>query len=60
MNRAGNYQHPASGSVFPRIQIITVDQLLSGQKPKLPPTFLPYIQAAKHTDEAETHALFDI
>jgi DNA modification methylase len=47
MNHAGTYTHPASGDVFPRIQIITVDELLSGKRPKMPPTILPYIQAQK-------------
>jgi hypothetical protein len=46
-NHAGTYKHPAYPNAFPRIQIITVDELLSGKKPVMPPTILPYIQAAK-------------
>lgn len=60
MNHAGTYTHPASGAVFPRIQIVTVDQLLTGQRPKLPPTFMPYIQASKHVEDTETQPLFDL
>ncbi len=42
-----------------RIQIITVDELLSGKHPKMPPTMLPYIQATKGKMPVDQGTLFD-
>lgn len=47
VNHAGNYTHPANGQVYPKIQMISVPELLSGKRPTLPPTYLPYIVAQK-------------
>ncbi len=58
-NHAGSYQHPHYGQAFPRIQIITVDELLSGKRPQMPPTMLPYIQALRATTPADQGSLFD-
>lgn len=55
VNHAGLYVHPANGQKFPKVQVITVDQLLKGEKPAMPLTTLPYIEAkrarVKNTDE---------
>jgi len=58
-NHAGSYQHPHFPEAFPRIQIITVDDLLSGRRPKMPPTVLPYIQALQSKTPADQGSLFD-
>ncbi len=47
VNHSGTYQWPVNNTVFPRIQVMTIEQLLHGQRPKTPPLLLPYIQAAK-------------
>lgn len=57
VNHAGNYTHPGSHDVFPRLQIISVPQLLNGSRPKMPPTYTPYILAQK-AKPAEGIALF--
>lgn len=57
-NHAGVYTHPAHGQSFPRIQLITVAELLEGKRPSLPPTMLPYIQAAPRTAKDATPSLF--
>jgi len=44
---AGSYIWPINGESFPKIQIITVADLLAGKKPKMPATLTPYIQAQK-------------
>ncbi len=44
---SGVYKHPGDGREYPRIQIITVEEMLDGRRPKLPPTFLPYFQAQR-------------
>lgn len=55
VNHAGTYIHPANGQKFPKVQVMTVDQLLKGERPNMPLTTLPYIEAkrvkAKNTDE---------
>ncbi len=47
VNHSGTYQWPANQATFPRIQVLTIDQLLSGQRPRTPPLMLPYIPAAR-------------
>jgi hypothetical protein len=59
-NHGGTYTLPANGAVYPRIQVITVAQLLAGQRPKMPHTFLPYIQATKHRAVVPADALFEL
>lgn len=49
-NHSGIYSAPASGQNFPRVQIITVPQLLAGQRPKLPPTIDPYFAASRRPE----------
>jgi len=45
---------------YPRIQIITIEQLLAGKKPQLPPFVMPtYQQAARVAAEADQPGLFD-
>lgn len=58
-NHAGTYQHPHYAESFPRIQMVTVDELLSGKRPKTPPTMLPYIQALRAKKPADQASLFD-
>lgn len=41
-----------------RLQHMTVAELLSGDRPIAPPTFLPYIPAATHTVPMEQSTLF--
>jgi len=59
VNHAGNYAHPANGEVFPKIQIITVPELLAGKRPKLPPTYLPYIQAQRMAPSHQAQTLWE-
>lgn len=44
----GLYQWPVNGAEFPRIQVVSIPELLSGKRPNLPTALLPYIQASKH------------
>lgn len=43
--KAGTYKDPISETSFPRIQVLTVDQLLAGERPKMPLPLTPYIAA---------------
>jgi DNA modification methylase len=44
VNRSGNYTYPANGRgrSYPRVQVITVAQILEGKRPDLPPVFQAY------------------
>jgi hypothetical protein len=41
-DHSGTYIDPVNGKTYPRVQIITVEELLSGQRPRLPVALLPY------------------
>jgi len=58
-NHAGVYQHPHYAQHFPRIQIVTVNQLLSGHRPLMPPTSDPYRRARRVVTSADQGSLFD-
>lgn len=47
INRGGTYTHPGNGVTYPRLQHITIAQLLAGERPSTPPTILPYIAAER-------------
>lgn len=57
-NHSGLYVHPANGQKYPKVQIITVQELLDGKRPTLPPTLLPYFQAQKRVEKHDQGALF--
>ena len=59
VNHAGTYTLPVfNDQTFPKVQIITVAQLLKGERPKMPQTILPYIQATKRVAAKQTEGLF--
>ncbi|MGN6253355.1 MAG: DNA methyltransferase [Marmoricola sp.] len=58
VNHAGTYTHPANGQTFPKVQVITVSELLAGKRPKLPLTMLPYVKASKSTADHTDEGLF--
>jgi DNA modification methylase len=46
---AGTYRWPVNGAIFPRAQVLTVEELLTGKRLQAPPAILrPYIQAGRH------------
>ena len=52
VNHSGSWTHPSNGQSYPRLQIITAGELLSGKRPNLPPVFLPYVAAQRATAQA--------
>jgi DNA modification methylase len=58
VNRSGIWTHPATGQVYPRIQVITVADLLVGKKPDLPPVILPYVVAQRGDVTVDATPLF--
>jgi hypothetical protein len=51
-NGSGSYTHPVDGRTFPKVQILTIAQLLAGARPNMPTPFLPYVQARRLIDDA--------
>lgn len=60
IDHGGVYKHPANQQSFPRLQHITIKELLEGKRPEMPGTVLPYIAAEKLTVGSESDALFDV
>jgi hypothetical protein len=48
-NHGGTYTWRVNWQSYPRIQVITVTDLLVGKRADMPPPILPYIQAARAT-----------
>ena len=46
-NHGGTYTWPLNGQIFPKVQVVTIRDLLKGKRPDMPQSLLPYIQAAK-------------
>lgn len=46
-NHAGTYEWPVNGQTYPKIQIVTVQELLDGKRIDMPPSLTPYIQATR-------------
>lgn len=46
-NHSGSYTWPVNGQSFPRVQIITVPELLNFKRPKMPPPRPAYIAAVR-------------
>jgi hypothetical protein len=57
IDHGGVYKHPANAQAYPRLQHITIAELLDGKKPQLPGTVLPYIAAEKLTVQGESQML---
>jgi site-specific DNA-methyltransferase (adenine-specific) len=57
IDHGGVYKHPANGQAYPRLQHITIAELLDGKKPQMPGTVLPYIAAEKLTAQDESQML---
>jgi hypothetical protein len=56
-DHSGTYVVPMTENAYPKVQIVTVGDLLAGRRPDLPPAILPYIQASPKPD-SEAISLF--
>ncbi|QYW07895.1 methyltransferase [Streptomyces phage RedBear] len=57
-NHSGAYNHPANGQRYPKVQIMTVRDLIDGKRPKMPTALLPYFQAQRRYGEEQMEKLF--
>lgn len=51
VNRSGSYEHPLTGTLYPKVQVVTVAELLEGKRPKMPTPILPYVKARARRPE---------
>ena len=52
-NHGGTYLWPANQRTYPRVQIITVAELLAGKRPQMPFLDSPYSTAARPPGQSE-------
>jgi len=57
-NHSGTYVHPANAQRYPKVQLMTVQDLLAGRRPQMPLTLLPYFQARRRYEEQQAEGLF--
>ena len=55
---AGFYRSPGWQRDYPRLQVLTIEQLLGGAAVKMPPAYAPFKQAQPLGEQAEQHGLW--
>lgn len=53
-NKSGSFKHPVTGTTYPRVQLVTVAELLNDARPAMPTPFMPYLQAQKYVEPPPT------
>lgn len=56
-NHSGSYEHPLTGACYPRVQIVTIAELLEGKRPKMPTAILPYVKAKARSPQQPSFEL---
>lgn len=51
VRKSGAYVWPVNQRSYPKVQVLTVEQLLAGERPQMPTPFLPYVQARRLVPE---------
>lgn len=51
--RSGEYVWGADGRRFPRVQLLTVDELLAGRRPQMPTPIRPYMQGLRLVNDRQ-------
>jgi DNA modification methylase len=52
-NHAGIYEWPMNKQTFPKIQLVTVEELLNDRKPTMPPALTPYLAAVRSVPQSD-------
>jgi hypothetical protein len=60
VNRSGTYDSDFTHRSHPRIQVITIEDLLAGKRPDLPPALLPYIAAKRQQRPGGSQPTLDV
>ncbi len=58
-NHSGVYKHPRDGKSYPKVQIVSVKEVLAGKRPMLPLTQLPYFQAQRRGGDGDRQLRFE-
>lgn len=58
VNHGGIFKHPANGASYPRLQHVTIQDLLHNNLPLMPPSVLPYMPASKLGAKMAIESLF--
>lgn len=53
-DQSGSYEFPGGGTKFPRLQVVSVADLLAHKPPKIPTAILPYVKAKPYAGEQMT------
>ncbi len=53
VDHGGNYTWPVNGHTFPKVQVITVADLLAGKRPQMPTLITPYATAVRAPVQSE-------
>jgi len=56
-NRSGSYVWLVDGRSYPKIQLVTVQQLLDGYRLAMPPALTPYLSAPRHVPAVDQLSL---
>lgn len=59
IDRSGLWTHPDTGYQYPRLQHVSVRDLLAGKQPELPISLLPYISASRGVEDVDQGKLFN-
>jgi hypothetical protein len=46
-DHAGAYTWPVNDQKFPKVQLVSIEELLAGKRPPMPPTLTPYIKGQR-------------
>lgn len=56
-HHTGSYVWPVDGRTYPKVQIVSVEQLLGGHRLEMPPPLSPYSQARRHVPRPDQLSL---
>ena len=51
-DHGGTYTWPVNGQSFPRVQVVTIADLLAGKRPQTPTLMTPYAQAVRAPEQS--------
>ncbi len=52
-NHAGSYEWPLNGRSYPKVQLVTIEQLLGGHRLDIPTPITPYLTAPKNIPQSD-------
>lgn len=58
IDQSGFWTHPVNGAKYPVLQHFTIQELLKGERPNVPPMYAPYIEAKKQRPTHDQSSLF--